>query len=434
MIEKTTTSAETSTETAVASSDFNLLGGPLPRPDFLASPATRWDGPLGACSRLWDGYALDCPVLASTPLKDAPWATLHVYMQRRFGLGHLGADDYKDIGAGWLLTTPDPKVFVEVCPSLNGAGFSFTPRIADRDVQEQLQRSGPSISPERIETIKSAYRATLLDLLRPVCVRDQFINALGEVDDDDELLRYDEDAEETNFEVKRHPSSGYAMPVGLFGGKDWAVLCHLLDQLGDGDMTKGRQAAIEQLQQPVLDEIARASWSVQRLVLLGSPDAEGLAPRLALSPAALATFASERNALALEKLPALVDEMTDTALKEATAFLARLGYGDGDLPGRVESLRVRKAVEQAWTDLVAIAKDDFPNAALPENTWGLGAELPSAFKAGLREHGREDLANWVDRTMERAGGLWALQQITAHLIAEVAEQAKLVAKPDHPRN
>lgn len=394
----------------------------LPSLGFVSAVATRWGGALYACSRLWDGYALSCPVLESTPLKDSGWAQLHVYMQRRFGPGHIGADDYKDLGAGWMLITPDPQVFVEVCPSLSGAGFSFTSRCADPAVGEFLRRGDAGVSLERIEAIKAAYRATLLDLLRPVCVRDHYINALGEVADDDELLCCDEEEEETDFEVKRHPSSGYAMPVGLFGGKAWGVLCALLDQLGDGDMTKGRQTAIERLQQTALDEIAQARWPVQRLVLLGCPDAEGLAARLGLSAAAWATFDAERQSLGQSALPALVDEMTDTALQDASTLLTRMGYGDGDLPERVKSMRARKSTDDAWNELVAIAENDFPKEAITENLWRLGEELPQVLKARLQGRGREDLSNWVDRTLSRAGGLQALQQIAYHLESESEKQ------------
>lgn len=411
----------TATETQAHPSDSNETNAPacMPRSDFVAAIAARWSGNLYACSRLWDGYALECPVLESTPLKEAQWAPLHAYMQRRFGLGHIGADDYKDLGAGWMLTTPDPSVFIHVCPSLSGPGFSFTPRCADPEVGEFIMRGAKEVPPERIEAIKEAYRATLLDLLRPVCVRDVSINALGEVDEDDPLLHYDEETDESVYEAKRHPSSGYAMPVGLYGGKDWGVLCGLISSMGGGDMEAGRRAAIERLQAPVLVEVAGAPWAVQRLVLLASDDADGLAKRMGLSADAIATFKAERAAFAQERLPSLVDEMTDEAMGEAAGFLARLGLDGDDLPAIVEPLRIRKAVEDAWAELVVLADDDFPETALPDDPWRLGAEMPSVFKAGLRDHGREDLVGWVDRTVARAGGAHALQQIVCHLAHRV---------------
>lgn len=403
----------------------NSTAASLPDLNFVATVAVGWAGALNACSHIWDGYPMGCPVLDSTPLKDAEWATLHAYMQRRFGLATRGADDYKDLGAGWTLSTPDPKVFVDVLPSLSGAGFSFTPRCAD----EALQRWGhagesleldTALSSERIESIKTAYRTTLLDLLRPVNVRDRFINALGEVEDG-ALLDVNKETDELVYLVRFHSSSGYGMPVGLFGGKDWPVLCGLILQLGCGDMEAGRRSAIQRLQQQVLNEIALAPWPVQRLVLLGSPDAVELATRMGFSDAARATFEAERKSLGQEVLPTLVDEMTDSAVNEASAYLSRLGHSGQELSSRVKSLHRRKTCKDCWDDLVALAKDDFPNASVPEAPWELSTELPTVFKSGLREHGREDLADWVDRVMAKPEGMQALRQIVFHLAIQSAE-------------
>lgn len=49
----------------------------LPDPDFTAKVAALWESPLYSCRHLWEGSALECPVLDVTPLKDAPCAMGH---------------------------------------------------------------------------------------------------------------------------------------------------------------------------------------------------------------------------------------------------------------------------------------------------------------------------------------------------------------------
>ena len=400
----------------------------LPNPAFTATVAARWDGALHGCSRLWDGYAMACPVLDSTPLKDADWATLFAYMHRRFGPPHVGGDDYKDLSAGWMLHTPDPEVFLQVSPSLSGAGFSFTPRVATPKDSKARFSEEMNLPEERIMTIKDAYRTVLLDLLRPVGVRDSSINALGEVDDASPLLDYDEETEESLYEVPRHASAGFSIPVGMFGGGDWAMLCSLIRELGDGDMQLGRRKAIERLQAPVLAEVVESPWAVQRLVLLGSSSPADLVERLGLSEETRARFTDEQAALKQEKPPAFVDEMTDPALEQAVGMLDRMGFDGQEIASGVNMLRMRRASDESWAALVAIADADFPDASLPKDPWMLGESLPQIFKAGLREYGREDLAQWVDSTVAMPGGQAALQQIVAHLVHLAQEKKQEAAQ------
>jgi hypothetical protein len=386
----------------------------LPDPGFMARVAVRWDSPLHSCRHLWDGYALECSVLDATPLKDVHWATLQAYMQRRFGPGHMGADDYKDLGAGWMLSTPDPDVFVDVCPSLSGAGFSFTPRCAD---QVGSRPSMDDVHPERIDQIKRAYRATLIDLLRPVCVRDQQFNALGEVDDDDELMHYDEATEACIYGAERHSSAGYAMPAGLFGGEDWATLCALISQCGGGDMETGRAAVIALLRKPVLDEISHSPWPVKVLTLLGCPRDAGMHEQVGLTPQELESFLAERESWQRAGDPSV--EITDAALQTSVAFLDRLGFNGASLRRSVESRREQQQINEAWGDLVSTVPDrQFPDDAIPAAPWPVGDDPVGIFRAGLVEHGHMAIAAWVDRTLARPRGVQTLQQILWHLARE----------------
>lgn len=182
----------------------------LPRKDFVATLAVDWTGRLVSARSIWSsaydpGNPFADTILDDTPLKSAEWATLFAYMHRRFGSPNIGGDNYKDLSARWLLTSPDPDLFLTVGPSLSGAWFSFTPFF--RTDKEGFLRN-LEISKERRAEIDTAYRDVLLDLLRPVCVRDAHINALGELDDDDVALEYDEQADQYLFEVDRHSSCG----------------------------------------------------------------------------------------------------------------------------------------------------------------------------------------------------------------------------------
>lgn len=114
----------------------------LPDPIFVSRTVEQWGGTLVECRDLWDGYSLDDAVLGGTPLKKCQWATLFAYMHRRFGPPHIGGDDYKDLSASWMLTTPDCEVFVRVNPSLSGPGFSFSPYLLmPRDAPNRAHRA-----------------------------------------------------------------------------------------------------------------------------------------------------------------------------------------------------------------------------------------------------------------------------------------------------
>lgn len=335
----------------------------LPDPNFVSTTVDQWGGTLVECRDLWDGYSLDDAVLDSTPLKKCRWPTLFAYMHRRFGPPHIGGDDYKDLSASWMLTTPDCEVFVRVNPSLSGPGFSFSPYLVmPRDAPLRAHRpSELNLPADRVDAIRKAYRATLLDLLRPVCVRDHYINALGELGDSvlDQALVECNDDESNAYELRFHPSCGYAMPLGLFGGNEWPILCSLIRHLGDGDLEAGRVKALQVLQRDVYAEAAAAGWQVHRLMLLGARNQrEAVAAGLGLGADDVARFDDEFRALHDRENPnrSIVDEMTDAAVDSASDFLHRLGLLDAELDETVRGMRRDKAVSEAWAELVVIAK------------------------------------------------------------------------------
>lgn len=411
----------------------------LPNRDFISTTAA-WQGTLLSCRDLYDGYSLDDPVLAGTPLKKCGWATLFAYMHRRFGPPHVGGDDYKDLSASWMLTTPDPEVFLSVSPSLSGPGFSFSPYLlkpsnAPKNVHAARDLG---LSQQRITEIQQAYKSALLDLLRPVCVRDHQINAMGELGDsalDEALQEWDEENDCEVYEVRFHPSSGYSMPSGLFGGEDWATFCTLIRQLGDGDMATGRSKIIETLQRQVFAEAASEGWAVHRLMLLNAGKFQKkVAAGLGLDEHAISRFDQERKALHDRKNPdySFVEEMTDAAVDAAAQFLKRLGFGGDNLGQVVSSIRRDKANAEAWADFLAVTQGQFPDdVSLPGNPYALAEELPLRLKETFDGIGRTDLSDWVGRTWERLEGPLALADIT-YYIAEQVKKAPQVAPSTNP--
>jgi hypothetical protein len=404
---------------------------PLNLPDAkFVSTTAKWKGTLLDCRDLFDGYALNDPVLASTPLIECDWATLFAYMHRRFGMPHVGADDYKDLSGKWMLTTPDSAVFLLVNPSLSGPGFSFTPCILRPDDAPKYAHtaSDMELPAQRVEEIKQAYKAVLLDLLRPVCVRDHHINALGELSDSDldiALLEWDEKNNCDLYEVRFHPSSGFSMPTGLFGGENWVTLCTMIQHHGDGDTAAGLDNVLQILQEEVFADASDESWQVQRLMLLFSgASRQKILAGLRLDEKLISRFNRELKALYDTSHPdySFVCEMTDDAVNDATQLLEQLGFGGCDVKKSVKKLRKDQAVSEGWADLVAVTESKFPShAALPKDPYALGNELHLRLKETFDGIGRSDLSDWVARTQARPEGQRALADIAYHIAATVKD-------------
>ena len=234
-----------------------------------------------------------------------------------------------------------------------------------------------------------------------------------------------DDDESNAYELRFHPSCGYAMPLGLFGGNEWPILCSLIRHLGDGDLEAGRVKALQVLQRDVYAEAAGAGWQVHRLMLLGARNQrEAVAAGLGLGADDVARFDDEFRALHDRENPnrSIVAEMTDAAVDSASDFLHRLGLLDAELEETVRGMRREKAVSEAWAELVVIANDTFPDdVALPAEPYSMDGELPVQLKAAFNGIGRTDLADWVDKTVARPQGLGALADITFHLSSQARE-------------
>lgn len=112
--------------------------------------------------------------------QNGDYASLFVYMYRRFGIPISGSDPYKEI-ACWYLTTPDTAVALIVSPRPSGLRYSFG-YLVDTNVynyhsHDDVEAIGIKVEPSLKQSMK--------DLLIPTNVRDTFINALGRVSDDE---------------------------------------------------------------------------------------------------------------------------------------------------------------------------------------------------------------------------------------------------------
>jgi len=148
--------------------------------------ARKWHAKLLKLKRdneHWQGAMMgiaDPGESAEEILPDGDYASLFVYMFRRFGIPESGSDDYKEI-ACWYLTTPDPAVGLMVSPRPNGLRYSFG-YLVDTDVYNY--HSHDDVEAIRLK-IEPSLKQAMKDLLIPTNVRDTFINAVGRVKDDD---------------------------------------------------------------------------------------------------------------------------------------------------------------------------------------------------------------------------------------------------------
>ena len=392
---------------------------PLPVSTFIAHTSAGI-GPLFPCRQLFQGekdFDFDDTVIASTPLKEVDWSQLFAYMYRRFGPPHVGGDDYKDLAAGWMITTPDPALCLIVSPSLSGADFSLRPYFTPGDAKAD-PRVVDTLPASRAAELKAAYSATLVDLLRPVCVRDQWINAMGEVDDDSPLLAYDDEEDAHLYTVERHGSSGNGIPLGLLGGKDWNALVGMLLTLGSGDMESGKRAALALLRKEVFGEAQRASAAVKLLMVLAARvEHDLLIKGLGLGGDELQAFEMDLKRL---KDPAsskgdLVRQMDALSVKTAADFMKRLGMDAWHLKDTVKSLHLSNSVAEAFEDLRKVSENQFPDIDFPEDVWIPEADLAAQLKDAFAKKVAPKFSEWVDQTLARPEGVSALREIVCHL-------------------
>ncbi len=387
----------------------------LPDPGFTASagdtcrraayPASH----LSGWTSLYTG-SLEDKVREATPLADVGWANLFAYMHRRFGPPNEGGDTHKDFSAGWFLTTPDPDVFVLVRPTPTYVWRMLSPYIAcDSEPVDQFGPTDP-----RIHRIAAAYRATLLDLLRPVHVRDVPIDARGEVGADEGVFDIadgipgledmDDDAQGhavEAYDVDPHPACGIPIPAAMVDGDGWGDLCSLASRLGDGDIAKGRDAANAILAAAVLGRRADAPREARvlaraRMAVLRRAD---MGVRIPLDDAGRA----EADDLA-PRLQALVREggghplLSEENVAASGAIMADVGMHDGIAKG-ISDARFQVASDTLQERIVASLGDAASRTLLPTPDTDA-----AAFSALLRAGGHDATADIVDGALSTGEG------------------------------
>lgn len=329
------------------------------------------------------GYALEDKVLEDTPLRAVDWAYLHAYMTRRFGPPHLGTPG-KVLSGAWMLTTPDPDTFVEVRPTVGAPGFSFVPLMRGEE-----DAMGVRLPAERQAMAAAAYRATLIDLLRPVRTDDPAINALGEADLYDPALGADEEGYNP-LRVESHPSTGYATPLGVNDGKTWQELWGLIALIGDGDAIAGRDALLDILYERTVADLARESLPVRLLVAghVRGPRGKSTLDGLGLTEAERAEAGAIASALSAAWQGREIEPMRDLDdgdVDRAVALLGRLTMYAAipDALGRYRAQVASKAFAEAFHALGDYPEEALPSSILPNRIEVAG--LPERLRALGRE-------------------------------------------------
>ena len=398
-------------------------------PDFLPDPSftsvnAKWKGQVSECRHEMGLMgALSDEVLQSTPLDGAGYGNLMAYMYRRFGQPTQACDAYKNLHPSWMLTTPREGLYLLVRPSVSGSWDMFVPYLeGDPRKRERL----PGQPADVAKALRDAYRAALLDLLRPVGVRDSLINALG-VAGDETRGEWDEDEDDdkptVGLEVEPHPSAGKVVPRGLLGTDEWDRVADAARFLGGGDMLAGMDKVSAILAGPLADEVRALPGHVRALAIAASfgpnearqrlVDASGLEP------------GDPCVALVARAVWGRYEDGDDEAMPvfaEADVRLAGRVAGAYGLPFKGDELLERwEAAKRDRKEAVAFLAvaggemaADYPDAALPRMDFP-NSEDVAVVPALLREAGRDDVAAYAERLLAEDDGGQVLAMLLYNL-------------------
>ncbi|BCB21968.1 hypothetical protein [Bosea sp. ANAM02] len=373
----------------------------LPSPSFQAavvSPNCRLysvlqSAPHGTMDEVF-GEVLEDRIADATPLKAVTYATLFTYLHRRFGYPSRASDPYKDLSAAWLLSTPEPDIVIHVLPSVNGNHFTFT----IYTTTERTPFKPEPIPREEQLRIAGAYRSLLLDLLRPVCIQDAHINALGEVDDD-ELLAYDEKEEAPLYEVKYAASSGYPILPGLIGTKTWEELLGQAAFFGS-DRLDGLTTIVTEGRNRIIAQIPNEPVDVQVLIgmytTLSRPNAPAI--EIDFAPEVPERIAALQAVLWKDGRPTSEDLaiVNDAAVERAGRYLDALAVRD-DLDKAARRVRATARLNEVYEAICDACGRDFPDEVFDEKPVLWNDDDVQRAVARMKESGHDALAETVER-------------------------------------
>lgn len=289
---------------------------PAPSPDFasrVVDPPTRLHRlrkptrPLPVF-----GTSLEDKVAEGTPFAQIDARALFAYLHRRFGPPNQGNDPEWSISGSWLLRSPEDDVLVEVLPGSDLPCWTF-------QVQLTWDPGDEPVSLAQQERIAGAYRTVLLDLLRPVRIREELVDALGDVPDDS-IPEGDPDG----LEVDRSPAAGTGIPAGIVGTPAWRRLIAVA-RLESGDAAKGIEALVERRSREILRSLLGEAFGIQVLVglYLENTDAVDFRPGTDVREAVAAVRSFLDGNAHLNERVAFLGEEAD--VRRSALILAALG-------------------------------------------------------------------------------------------------------------
>jgi hypothetical protein len=358
-------------------------------------------------------------VLYGTPLGEAGHGALLAYLNRRFGPASMGGDPHKDLAGTWCLTTPDPDLFLLVTPGPGPAFSAFSPYMAGSGNEDEDLRQAP-VDEARSAALRSAYRTALVDLLRPVSVDGEYLNALGEVDRGTLLMDFVPGPQGDTFVVPYSHASTVGIPVAIAGTRQWDELMSLVDHLGAGDPLQGIERLVSEGRETLFSEIRQRSRNVRVLVAAGSvgPWFDRVHAGLRTDPGEVVDAAVAARCLLGQGIgPVLKEELTEyteAEAGEATRLLAALAI-DAPMAKVLREYRHRCRLGRELETLRALAPAGFPETGDVRPHVLVRTLVPS-----LRELGNAGLADHVERLLGEKDGEHVLDAVLWSYLGQIA--------------
>lgn len=403
--------------------------------NFIASRYTRNGGWLHSLREANDetrkviGYALEDKVLERTPLKDAEVSMLFTYMHRRFGLPSLGGDDYKDLSAGWLITTPMDDLALIVSPSFSGMGFSFMPVVSlPGKGRDGLQE----ITGERLQAMASAYERTLLDFLRPVIQRDMDFNVMGEIFDENPVPDWHGGEDDDNDRLPRyHETCGLPMPDGVFGNKDWQQLLALLGRMGGGDIAKGMEVFVLGAEERAFENARKARPEILPIIaagffLAGIDNAREKISMLGVDAEDKRVGEFVRGAYGNggdAKPSDWLMSVTEADIRESAELVSAFGVGTHYMTKVVDNIAREQRYTIEWARFVEISGREFDEGLIPDVQYITGAAVEE-WRRNVASSGDTRLSEWAEELAGDVIGSQTLARILSVLHFEKVKAAR----------